>query len=100
MPSGEKQVPALHNGARARIVYSSLIRIVTAPSRISDNTIQAPDLTAVGEFCGDDRAQQARSHDDCHGQRKELRAQRDVADGAGQRDERHNHRAGADGDGA
>lgn len=35
MPSGEKQVPALHNGARAWIVYSSLIRIVTAPSRIS-----------------------------------------------------------------
>lgn len=33
--SDEKQVPALHNGARARIVYSSLIRIVTAPSRIS-----------------------------------------------------------------
>jgi hypothetical protein len=66
------------------------------------NTIQAPDLTAVGEFCGDGRAQQARSHDDRHGQRKELRAQRDVADGAGQRDERHNHRdrAGADGDGA
>lgn len=35
MPSDEKQVPALRNGARAWIVYSSLIRIVTASSRIS-----------------------------------------------------------------
>ena len=33
--SVESQTPAHHIGARARIVYSSLIRIVTAPSRIS-----------------------------------------------------------------